>query len=161
MKSLIQALSLGLIGAVAVFTSTFFQLPTWILFIAWISYYLFGATPRKAGSSFIQQSLGILIGMLIQFLGTNTFEVLNQFSSAFAVFLVISLLFFVSKLKHLNQLPAYFLGITCWFGSSSAIQLSSFFQLTLALLVGYLFAWISVTIQLLIEQQYSNPLQNE
>lgn len=42
MTNLKQALSLGFTGALAIFIASYFTLPPWVLFIAWVSYHLFG-----------------------------------------------------------------------------------------------------------------------
>ena len=120
MKSFKQAFTMGLTGATAVFIATYFGLPTWVLFMAWVSYYLFGTNIKKAFLIFIQQVFGV---------------------------------FYISKIKYLNVIPAYFLGMIIGFGSKSEININMLLILTITLLIGYTFAWINVIISNHIESK--------
>lgn len=151
MKSLKQALAMGLTGAIAVFAASYFSLPTWVLFMAWVSYYLFGSTTKTAFLVLIQQVFGILIAMAIQYLGTALTETLASFGFPIIVFIVMIGVFYISKLKHLNNVPAYFLGMIVWFGSNSSIEIKMLPLLVMTLLFGYAFAWLNVTLNERIE----------
>jgi len=151
MKSLKQALTMGLTGAIAVFTASYFGLPTWVLFMAWVSYYLFGTKTKTAFLVLIQQIFGILIAMGIQYLGTSLSETLAIFGFPIIVFIVMIGVFYISKLKYLNNIPAYFLGMIIWFGSNSEIDINILLLLGITLLSGYIFAWVNVTISERIE----------
>ena len=45
---------MGALGALAVFISFSFHWPTWTLFIAWLSYYIFGKSLKSAFYTLIQ-----------------------------------------------------------------------------------------------------------
>ncbi len=151
MNSFKQALTLGLVGAIAVFTTSYFQLPTWVLFMAWVSYYLFGTKPKSALLIFTQQILGILIAMIIQYFGVKLSSSLGEFGFPLVVFIVMIGVFYISKLKHLNNIPAYFLGMIVWFGANAPHSINLFLILGITLIVGYIFAWINVEISEKIE----------
>jgi hypothetical protein len=151
MKSLMHALTMGVTGAIAVFTASYLGLPTWVLFMAWVSYYLFGTTPKTAILIFIQQVLGILIAMIIQYFGVLLSGSLTTLGFPIIVCIVMIGVFYISKLKYLNTIPAYFLGMIVWFGSNSAIDISILMLLGITLLSGYTFAWLNVTLSEQIE----------
>lgn len=153
MKSLKQALTMGLTGAIAVFTASFFGLPTWVLFMAWVSYYLFGTKTKTALLILIQQVFGILIAMIIQYFGTYFSETLGSLGFPLIVFIVMIGVFYISKLKYLNTIPAYFLGMIVWFGSKSQTDVNLFLLLIITLLSGYVFAWINVSVSEQIESK--------
>ncbi|WP_034044920.1 DUF1097 domain-containing protein [Wocania ichthyoenteri] len=153
MKSLKQAFTMGLTGAIAVFIASYFGLPTWVLFMAWVSYYLFGTKTKTAFIILIQQIFGILIAMVIQYLGTYLSEISASFGFPIIVFLVMIGVFYISKLKYLNNIPAYFLGMIIWFGSNSKIDINILSLLGITLFTGYTFAWINVTINEQIESK--------
>ncbi len=153
MKSLKQALLLGFISSIAVFTASYLGLPVWVLFIAWVSYYLFGTKIKTATSIFVQQTLGILIAMIIQYFGTYFSETLNLLGFPIIVFTVMIGVFYISKLKYLNTIPAYFLGMIVWFGSKAQIDINLFFLLIITLFSGYIFAWVNVSISNRIESK--------
>lgn len=153
MKSLKQAFTMGSTGAIAVFTASYFGLPTWVLFMAWVSYYLFGTKTKTAFIILIQQIFGILIAMVIQYLGTYLSGISASFGFPIIVFLVMIGVFYISKLKYLNNIPAYFLGMIIWFGSNSKIDINILSLLGITLFTGYTFAWINVTINEQIESK--------
>lgn len=153
MKSLKQALTMGFTGAIAVLTASYFGLPTWVLFMAWVSYYLFGTKTKTAFLILIQQVFGILIAMTIQYLGAFLSETLGVFGFSIVVFIVMIGVFYISKLKYLNNIPAYFLGMIVWFGSNSEIDINILSLLGITLLSGYAFAWINVSISERIESK--------
>ncbi len=157
MKSFKQALTMGLTGAIAVFTASYFGIPTWVLFTAWVSYYLFGANLKTALLTFTQQILGILIAIIIQYLGTNLSEHSASFGFPAAVLIVMVGVFYISKLKHLNNIPAYFLGMIVWFGSNAEIAINNISLLGITLLSGYIFAWANVGLSNKIELNYKQP----
>jgi len=144
--SFMQALTMGFIGATAVFTASFFHLPIWVLFVAWVSYYLFGAKPKSSLLIFIQQILGILIAITIQYGGGQLTQYIGMLGNPVMVFIVISAVFYISKAKYLNNIPAYFLGMIVWFGLQSEIIVSSFLLLVMTLIVGFTFAWLNETL---------------
>ncbi len=69
MKTLLTGLMLGIFGAIAVYISVSLQWPTWVMFIAWVSYYVFGKTLKQSLAVFIQIVFGIIMGLLIQVTG--------------------------------------------------------------------------------------------
>ena len=153
MESLKQALTMGLTGAIAIFTASFFGLPTWVLFMAWVSYYLFGTKTKTALLILVQQVFGILIAMIIQYFGTYFSEIIGSLGFPLIVFTVMIGVFYISKLKYLNTIPAYFLGMIVWFGSEAQIDINLFLLLIITLLSGYIFAWINVSISERIESK--------
>ncbi|WCO02293.1 DUF1097 domain-containing protein [Psychroserpens ponticola] len=153
MESLKQALTMGITGAIAVFTASYFGLPTWVLFMAWVSYYLFGTKTKTTFLVLVQQIFGILIAMIIQYLGTLLSETLAIFGFPIIVFIVMIGVFYISKLKYLNNILAYFLGMIIGFGSNSEIDINILLLLGITLLSGYTFAWLNVTISKRIESK--------
>lgn len=153
MKSFKQALTMGITGATAVFTASYFGLSTWVLFMACVSYYLFGTNIKTAFLIFIQQVFGILIAIIIQYLGSYLSETFTSFGFPIIVFIIMIGVFYLKKLKYLNIIPAYFLGMIIWFGSKSEVNISIFSLLTITLLIGYIFAWINVSISEQIESK--------
>lgn len=98
MTHLKQALSLGFMGALAIFTASCFNLPTWVLFIAWVSFHLFGTNAKTAYYIFTQQFFGILIGMFIQYLGIYLSSQIASLGFPSAVFIaMIGILYFKNE----------------------------------------------------------------
>lgn len=142
MTHLKQAISLGFMGSVAIFTASYFALPAWVLFIAWVSFHLFGTNAKTACYVLVQQLFGILIGMLIQYSGIYLSSKIGSLGFPIAVFIAMIGVFYISKMKQFNIVPAYFLGLITWFASGLEMNLKSLFTLLISLAVGYIIAWI-------------------
>jgi len=140
MTNLKQALSLGFTGSLAIFIASYFSLPPWVIFIAWVSYHLFGTKLKTAFTILIQQFFGILIGMFIQYTGIWFSTFIGEFGFPLAVFIAMIGIFYISKMNRLNTVPAYFLGLIIWFSSAFEITLPSLFILIISLVVGYAIA---------------------
>jgi len=69
MKSFLQALRLGLLAGLASLFTFYASLPTWVLFLTWTSYFLFGQNIKSSCWVYVQQLLGILLAILIIYLG--------------------------------------------------------------------------------------------
>ncbi|WP_415405789.1 DUF1097 domain-containing protein [Sulfurovum sp. CS9] len=147
------ATTLGVVAAISVFISSSLALPTWVLFIAWTSYYLFEANLKSASIVLVQQILGIFIAIVIQYGGTRLSHPLGELGFPLMVFVVMTAIFYISKLKYINNIPAYFLGMIVWFGSQTEPNLKTIIVLSLTLIAGYFFAWLNIIIGQKIQEK--------
>ena len=143
MKTFSIGLILGLFGAVAVAISFALQWPTWVMFVAWVSYYLFGKTLKTSLPVFVQIALGIVMGVLIQATGKWLSEHIGAFGLPVAVFFFIGSLAYISQLKKLNSIPAWFLGLIIFFGVHPPVALVPIIELFIPIIAGFLFAWLN------------------
>lgn len=143
MKTFLTALVMGLCGAVAVTVSSTAGWPTWVMFIAWISYYLFGKTIKSASNGLLQICTGILLGICIKFLAGALAPVLGGLGFPLSVFLMIASLAFLSRIKGLGNLPAWFMGLIILFGVNPEMNILSISQLLIPLVAGIGFAWLN------------------
>ena len=65
MKTLAFGLLMGLFGAIAVFVSITLGWKVWVLFLAWVCFYIYGKKTLKLFSIYIQIILGIDLSILI------------------------------------------------------------------------------------------------
>jgi len=148
------AITMGFIAALAVFSASIFALPTWVLFIAWTSYYLFENSPKAVLQVLIQQVLGIFIAIIIQYSGQTLSLSLGTWGFPLAVFIVMSGVFYLTKMPRLNNIPAYFLGMIVWFGSQTQPSLDTIMILIGTLIAGFFFAWFNMTLGKQIQQSF-------
>lgn len=141
MKTVTTAIILGLFGAIAVFVSSSLNWPTWIIFLAWVSYYLFGKSIKTSLPILLQMVLGIIMGLLIQVTGYYFANNLGIIGFPLAVFFFIGSLAFISKVKLLNNIPAWFLGLIVFFGIHPKMELIPLLSLSIPLMAGFIFAW--------------------
>ncbi len=144
MKSFFQSFILGTLAALATLITFSVQLPTWILFVAWTSYFLFGKNIKSSLSALAQQILGIIIAILItkfgNFLGD---KLVSPHGFHFSVLAILTGVFYLSKLPFLNILPAYFLGMVVWFGADPIPNVENVIKIVMTLTTGYCFGWVN------------------
>lgn len=143
MKTLSTGVLFGLFGAVAVSVSFAAQWPTWVMFIAWVSYYIFGKSIKTSAGAFLQIILGISMGVLIQTSGIFLSSYLGLFGLPIAVFFFIGSLAFISKVKMLSNIPAWFLGLIVFFGIHPEIAPIPLLSIIIPLVAGFIFAWLN------------------
>lgn len=145
MKTLSTGILFGLFGAVAVSVAVAAQWPTWVMFIAWVSYYIFGKSIQSSSVAFLQILLGIIMGILIQTIGIFLTEFLGGIGFPITVFFFIGSLAFISKIKALANIPAWFLGLIVFFGVHPEIAPVPLLSIAMPLVAGLLFAWANDT----------------
>lgn len=145
MKTFSIGLILGLFGSVAVAISFALQWPTWVMFVAWVSYYLFGKTLKTSLPVLIQIALGIIMGILIQLTGKWLSGYIGGLGLPVAVFFFIGSLSYISQLKKLNSIPAWFIGLIIFFGAHPPIAALPIMELFIPIIAGFLFAWLNDT----------------
>ncbi|QOG00801.1 DUF1097 domain-containing protein [Flavobacterium sp. MDT1-60] len=145
MKTFQTAVLFGLFGAAAVSISFAAGWPTWVMFIAWVSYYIFGRNIKNSASAFIQIILGLLMGAMIQFTGMFLGGYLGAFGLPVSIFIFIGSLAYLSKIKSLSSIPAWFLGLIVFFGIHPKLEPLSLLELAVPLLFGFVFAFLNDT----------------
>jgi hypothetical protein len=141
MKTLLIAITFGLFGAIAVSVSFAMGWPTWVMFIAWVSYYIFGKTWQSSLRAFLQIELGTLMGVLIQLSGAFLGSFVGPLALPAAVFVFIGSLAYIARIKTLDNIPAWFLGLIILFGMHPPLTPLPILQLIIPLVAGFLFAW--------------------
>ena len=143
MKTFLIALIMGTFGALAVFTSFAMQWPTWVMFIAWVSYYLFGRSLKTASISLIQITAGILMGIMIQVVAMGLNGLIGQPGFPIAVFFLIGSMAYLSKIKLLSNIPAWFIGLIIFFGVHPPIEPIAMMEMFIPILAGIGFAFLN------------------
>lgn len=161
MKTFSTGILFGLFGAVAVSVSFAAQWPTWVMFVAWVSFYIFGKTIKSSLLAFAQIVLGIIMGLLIQLSGIYLSGYIGAFGLPVAVFFFIGSIAYISKIKTLNNIPAWFLGLIIFFGVHPAIAPAPLLKLLVPIIAGFVFAWLNNTaVHRVMHQQKSGLVNN-
>lgn len=145
MKTLPIACVFGLFGAIAVSLSFAFHWPTWVMFIAWVSFYIFGRTIQSSLWAFLQIVLGMCMAVSIQLTATAFTQIIGSLGFAVSVFLYIGALPYVIRIKKLNNLPAWFLGLIILFGVHPPLEPLPIVSLFLPIAAGFVFALLNYT----------------
>lgn len=141
MKTFSTGILFGLFGAVAVSVSFAAQWPTWVMFVAWVSYYIFGKSIKTSLYAFLQIALGITMGIGMQLTGMFLGKYIGAFGLPIAVFFFIGSLAYITKIKALSTIPAWFLGLIIFFGAHPDIAPVPLLKLFVPILAGFIFAW--------------------
>ncbi len=143
MKTLLIAAIFGIFGAAAVSVSFAAHWPTWVMFIAWVSYYIFGKTWRSSVISFVQILLGVSMGLLIQLTAAFLRDLTGSFSLPVAVFFFIGSMPYIMKVKTFNNIPAWFLGLIVFFGIHPPIAPMALLELLAPIAGGFILAGLN------------------
>lgn len=143
MKTFLIAAIFGIFGAAAVSLSFAARWPTWVMFIAWVSYYIFGKTWKSSAISFIKILLGIFMGLLIQLTAAFLRNLIGSLSLAMAVFFFIGSMPYIMKLKTFNNIPAWFLGLIIFFGIHPQIAPMPIMELLAPIAGGFILAGLN------------------
>lgn len=134
---------MGLCGALAVFLSISVGWPGWVLFMAWVSFYLFGKSLKKSLNIYLQITLGIGLGILIETFGKLFSESIGMWGLYLAIFLLIGSLAFFTRIKGLRDIAAWFIGLIVFFGVAPHIEILRIAKmLLLPLAAGFLFGYV-------------------
>jgi hypothetical protein len=156
MKTFLTALIMGACGALAVFTSFSLQWPTWVMFIAWVSYYLFGRSLKTAAISLIQITAGILMGIIMQTAAMGLNGLIGQPGFPIAVFILIGSLAYLSKIKLLSNIPAWFIGLIIFFGVHPPTEPVAIIKIFIPIVAGFGFAFLNDSAVTLVSSPHSN-----
>lgn len=160
MKTFLIGVILGLFGAFAVALAFGLQWPAWVMFIAWVSYYIFGKTLKTSLLAFIQILFGIIMGILIQASGIFLSGYLGEAGLPVAVFFFIGSLAYISRLKTWNNIPAYFVGLIIFFGAHPQVAAEPLLELLLPVIVGFVLAWLNDSSVTRLSKLYKAPQQS-
>jgi Protein of unknown function (DUF1097) len=156
MKTFLAGCIFGLFGAAAVALTFAAHWPTWVLFIAWVSYYIFGKTVKSSAIAFGQIVLGIVMGLAIQVAGTHLSGLIGGLGLPVAVFFFIGSLAYVMKVKTINNIPAWFMGLIVFFGIRPPIEPQPILDLLVPLATGFVLAWMNDNAVYLIQSTSKN-----
>ncbi len=146
----LKSATLGILASLSIFICIELDLPAWVLFIGWSSHGLFCEKPKHIFPTLFQETAGMLLAFLINILGTSISE--KSYGVLISVFLVVGLLFWGTKLKKLNNITAYFMGMTAWFSFQSN-DLEDVLILILSLLFGFCFGLAYSYLSQIIDSQ--------
>ncbi len=143
MKTLPIAIAFGLFGAVAVTVSFAQQWPTWVMFVAWVSFYIFGRSWQGSLWAFLQIVLGMGMAVAMQLTAGLLSQVIGTFGFPASVFLYIGSLAYIARTRKLNNIPAWFLGLIILFGSHPPLEPLPILKLLVPIVSGFVFAWLN------------------
>ena len=133
---------------------------TFISFICWASYFLFGANLKGAWSAFLGFIVGIIAAVLMFVLvGVFAGSGLNVSLVAIplAVLILVFFMLLCEKVPYFNNVAAIFLGTGMFFGLMGTPDIGAKGYLTVAFgellyaVIGFAAGWITVTIRVAIE----------
>jgi len=143
MKTLPIAIALGLFGAIAVMVSFSLQWPTWVMFVAWVSFYIFGKSLQTSLKAFLQIMLGMILAILIQLTARWLTSFIGPIGFPVSVFFYIGSLAFLSRIRGLDNIPAWFMGLIILFGIHPKLELFEVSKLLIPIAAGFVFAWLN------------------
>jgi len=141
---------------------------TYVSFICWAAYFLFGANPKDCGKAFLSIIVGI-IGAIIIFVLALAFGFSPWWAVPLAVFIIVIFLLLCGRVPLIGNVPAIFLGAGLYFSLSSA---GAFVDFTMEqyllvggaqlfyVLVGFVAGWLTIQLNNLLTKKEEEPKQD-
>ena len=150
MKTTIFGALMGLFGGLAVFLSISLNWQGWVLFLAWVCFYLYGKSNKKSMNVYLQILLGIVLSILIEFVGGFLTGIIGEMGLYLSIFFFIGSLAFLIKIKGLQDLTAWFIGLVVFFGVEPELTLLDIaHQLLVPLATGFAFG---IVVDLIVQK---------
>jgi hypothetical protein len=143
----INFLIIAVIAAIATWLATFSGLTAWVIFLSWLSYFVFGTTTKAATFATAQILVGLFVGVGILLFTAQLAPQLGDFALGTAVAFFAGLLTLLEDRPPFNVIPAYYIGAVTMFASGLPPTLTSVVQLAVPILVGFGFGWLTVTVR--------------
>ncbi len=134
---------MGATGALAVYLSFSLGLITWILFLAWVSYYFLGKSLLLVLKNLPPMVGGVFMGLVISILANWLSTFLGSLSLPIFVFMGVGSIAFASRIKVLGNIPAWFIGLIVFFGAHPTFEAIAFLKLFGTILLGIGFAVVN------------------
>ena len=145
---LIRAFIVGLMSAIAVSSTINLNLPTWVLFMAWVSFFVFGKQPKQMALSFIQIVIGMAVGVLIVLKAKLLSGLIGNAGLPITVVITITVfMYLIPKLKPINTIPLYFMGMIIFFGTHPAMNFVEIGLILTTVVSGFSFAWTTYKLE--------------
>lgn len=116
----------ALVAAIAAYFCALFDLPIWVMWVGWVATHTRGHTLTDSAISLFCLVVGVAIGMVTGLTHQFLLSGLSGFALPLAVFLAASVVISLRSLPHINNIPAYFLGMVCFFALHQEPSLSVF-----------------------------------
>lgn len=134
---------------------------TFVTFICWAAYFLFGASPKGALSAFLGFIIGIVSAIAMQVVAGNLISRGMEWSTLgvpLAVFIVVIFMVLFEKVPFFNNVAAIFLGTGLFFGLSSIPDIAAKGFTAMATgelvyaLIGFTAGWLTIMIRINVEK---------
>lgn len=141
-------------STIAVVSTHQLNLHTRLLFMAWVSFFVFGKQPKQIFLSFTQIVIGIGIGVLLMLKSKFLTGYIGDAGLPIAVILIITtFMYLVPRLKPLNTIPIYFMGLIIFFGMLPQLNFSEIGLIVLTVVTGFSFAWTTSKLEGILVNQ--------
>lgn len=149
-----DALAAAFVGGCLVVACALAGVPSWIAFVVWTSYALFGNTAKQGLKMFGSYLVGVVVGfgasaIILLLTGAGLPALVG---SVIAFGLAIFLLSLLEDTPPLDDIPAYFLGAITFFATGQAAGLPAFAMIAGAGALGLGAGWATVRAQNLLKR---------
>ncbi|WP_342051373.1 MULTISPECIES: DUF1097 domain-containing protein [unclassified Cupriavidus] len=132
---------LAFVAASAAYTSVLLTLPTWAMFMGWVSYFTRRPSILEGLRSLGCVVAGLCLGAIATMLIGGGLPILGRFAFPLVVFCVAFLVLGTRALPHFNNLLGYFIGLITFFASHLPAEPESVVMLASSASLGSIAGW--------------------
>jgi hypothetical protein len=129
------------VAALAAFSSAAVDLAPWAMFLGWVAYFTRQPSPIQGLQTFVCILLGLALGAAAVILLGHLSPVLGSVALPIIVFGVAMIVIASRRLKYVNNLLGYFIGLITFFASHLEPDLVSIGRLGCANAIGLFAGW--------------------
>ena len=144
-EKLLHSTLVGIIAGLAVLTANLSGMTGWILFMAWISYFLFGPTTRDAIWALGQMLVGVLLSVGVIAASQALAPAFGMWGNIGVVVLLVTVLGLLEDVPPINVIPSYYIGLVIFIATGLPPVASSLPPVVVPIVAGFAFGWITVS----------------
>jgi hypothetical protein len=146
-KQLPHALVVGIVAAFAIFTSNQLTIPAWVIFVGWVSYFVFVTNIKESFLCFFHLVVGLFLAASVMICAKYLNVHFPNIALLIIVFVLAASLTFFESFKHFNNIPAYYIGMIVLFASAKPPILSVLFELSYTIAIGIFLGFLTVSVR--------------
>jgi hypothetical protein len=142
-------------AAAAAFATASAELPVWAMFVGWVGYLTRLGSWKESGWNFLCLASGIALGAVAALAIGDLHTLVGALALPLVVFVVAAVVVTLRFARGMNNLMCYFLGLIAFFAAHGAPTPMTFLRLSIASLIGFVAAWLSMQLQRHVPSQQS------
>lgn len=144
MQRLVNGMTTGVVAGASIWMCTYFSLLAWVLFLAWLGYFLHGATLRAGVRMLLSIIAGIIIASTIVLVGAALAPAFGVMAIPLTVAAATGSITLLEGHPPFDSIPAYYMGMVAFFAAGARPEFSTTIALVVPATLGVICGWAYV-----------------
>lgn len=144
MQRLVNGMTTGIIAGASIWVCAYFSLLAWALFLAWLGYFLHGATLRAGAQMLLSMIAGIVIASIIVLVSAILTPTFGAMSLPLTVAAAAGSMTLLEGHPPFDSIPAYYMGMVAFFAAGARPEFNTAIALMVPATLGVFCGWACV-----------------